>query len=372
MSGEITYRQWQATSVSPNFRAATSLVTRQIPASSSLAPNTALVKNAFVGINASDVNFTAGKYIPGVKPPFDVGFEGLAQVIAIGPEGAGKRKLPPLSVGQWIVYTCFGAFAEYRVIDGSATIFPVPSPDPAFLALPVSGLTAAISLGEMGDLLVRKSKLGRPPVAMVTAAAGGTGQFAVQLLKKVYGCTVVGTCSDAQKADFLRSLGCDRPINYKAENVHDVLKREFPNGVDVVYESVGGKMFQDCLRNVATRGTLIVIGSVSGYQDGSSWKTTASEGGAIGTSGFFNPTLLLGKSVSVRGFFLNHFTHVAPKYTSQLLSLYQRGEIVVAVDSGPSSTFVGIETVPDAVEYMYSGKSVGKVVVKLQGNRSSL
>ena len=62
---------------------------------------------------------------------------------------------------------------------------------------------------------------------LVTAAAGGTGQLAVQLAAAA-GCTVVATCGSADKAALLRRLGVARVINYREERVKDVLKREFP------------------------------------------------------------------------------------------------------------------------------------------------
>ncbi len=77
---------------------------------------------------------------------------------------------------------------------------------------------------------------------LVTAAAGGTGQFAVQLAK-LAGNTVIATCSTPEKVKLLKELGCDRVINYKTENLEQVLKSEYPNGVDIVYESVGGETF---------------------------------------------------------------------------------------------------------------------------------
>ena len=63
----------------------------------------------------------------------------------------------------------------------------------------------------------------------VTAAAGATGAFAVQLAK-LAGNTVIGTCSSEKKVEFLRKIGCDRPVNYKKENLDEVLAKEFPNG----------------------------------------------------------------------------------------------------------------------------------------------
>jgi len=62
-----------------------------------------------------------------------------------------------------------------------------------------------------------------------TAAAGGTGQFAVQLAK-LAGNHVIGTCSSRDKVEFLKRLGCDRVINYKEEDVYSVLQKEYPKG----------------------------------------------------------------------------------------------------------------------------------------------
>ena len=70
-------------------------------------------------------------------------------------------------------------------------------------------------------------RLKRGDTVLVTAAAGGTGQFAVQLAAAA-GCTVVATCGSAAKADLLRRLGAARVINYREERVKDVLKREYP------------------------------------------------------------------------------------------------------------------------------------------------
>ena len=64
---------------------------------------------------------------------------------------------------------------------------------------------------------------------VVTAAAGGTGQFAVQLAK-IKGCHVIGTCSSPSKAKLLKELGCDRVVNYNEENLGQVLRKEYPRG----------------------------------------------------------------------------------------------------------------------------------------------
>ncbi|KAF8410045.1 hypothetical protein HHK36_002565 [Tetracentron sinense] len=95
-------------------------------------------------------------------------------------------------------------------------------------------------------------------------------------LAKLAGNTVVATCGGEQKAALLKELGVDRAIDYKAEDIktvclfitfnfplRQVLKKEFPKGVDIIYESVGGEMFDLCLNALAVYGRLVVIGMIS-------------------------------------------------------------------------------------------------------------
>jgi len=237
--------------LSSNFRECTKIVTQTFAASP--APGHTYVRNLFCGINASDINFTAGVYQPGVQPPFDTGFEAIGRVVSLGP-GVEKFK-----IGDPVAYTTFGAFAEQREVDARALV-PLPRMMPEALTLPVSGLTASIALEKVGEV-----KQGE--TVLVTAAAGGTGSFAVQIAKQM-GAHVIGTASTDEKCEMLRSLGCDRPINYKKEELFEVLKKEYPNGVDVVYESVGGMQFDAAVNNLAVKGRLVVIGFIGGCQDG--------------------------------------------------------------------------------------------------------
>ena len=78
---------------------------------------------------------------------------------------------------------------------------------------------------------------------LVTAAAGGTGQFAVQLAK-LAGCHVIGTCSSPQKAQLLTELGCDRVVNYNEEKLADVLKNEYKRGM---VQTTNIQAFMNCV-----------------------------------------------------------------------------------------------------------------------------
>ncbi|XP_076006495.1 prostaglandin reductase-3-like [Genypterus blacodes] len=330
------------TKLSPNFREAVSLQTTAVP-----TPGDAdlLVRNRFVGINASDINYSAGRYDPSVKPPFVAGFEGIGEVVGLGLSASSR-----FTVGDTVAYFSSGAFAEYTVVPAKESLH-VPSVRPEFLTLLVSGATAYIALKRLGDLA-------KGQTVLVTAAAGGTGQFAVQFAKRA-GCHVVGTCSSNEKAGFLKTIGCDRPIVYTAEDLAETLRDEYPKGVDVVYESVGGSVFDLAVNNLANQGRLIVIGFISGYQ-------TAS--GIPPIRGATLPVKLLQKSASLRGFFLPHFIGDFREALGSMMQMFAKGELVCEVDLGDSTEegrFVGLESVFRAVDYMYAGKNVGKVVVEV-------
>ncbi|XP_067948550.1 prostaglandin reductase-3-like [Watersipora subatra] len=336
-----TFRRLMVNRITYKFREACSIESVKTP---KLGENDMLVKTRFVGINASDVNFSAGRYDPSKKPPFSTGFEGLGEVVQ-----KGSNVTLPLS--QPVAYMSYGAFGEYHVINQREAI-PLPVMNKEFLSLLVSGLTAGISLEKTGE--IKKGE-----TVLVTAAAGGTGQFAVQLAK-ITGCHVIGTCSTDSKAALLKELGCDRVVNYQKENLGDVLRKEYPRGVDVVYESVGGEMFDTCVNNLAQNGRLIVIGWISGYQ--------SSKGFATSKTSSSLPQRLLPKSASIRGFFLfNHSREIKPT-AMKLFELYTANKLKCLIDNGVNSDkgpFLGLESIFDAVDYLYSKNSIGKIIVEI-------
>ncbi|XP_020573422.1 uncharacterized protein LOC110019897 [Phalaenopsis equestris] len=237
--------------LSHDFRSATKIVRTQL--SLPIKPEHALVKIIYAGVNASDVNYSSGRYFSGdtkeiaARLPFDAGFEAVGLVAAVGEH-------VQLRLGTPVALLAFGSYAEFTEVPAKY-LLPVPRPDAEVVSMLSSGLTASISLEKAG-------KLTSGEVVLVTAAAGGTGQFAVQLAK-LAGNKVVATCGGESKAKLLRSLGADRVIDYRKENIKDVLIKEFPKGVDIIYESVGGEMFNVCLNALAVYGRLIVIGMVS-------------------------------------------------------------------------------------------------------------
>lgn len=326
--------------LSHNFRSATRIVRTALRLP--LKPDHVLLKVIYAGVNASDVNFSSGRYFSGdgndiaSRLPLDSGFEAVGIIAAIG------DAVRNLKIGMPAAIMTFGGYAEFVMVPAKH-ILPVAKPDPEVLAMLTSGLTASIALEKAAQMESGK-------VVLVTAAAGGTGQFAVQLAK-LSGNTVVATCGGTEKAKLLKDLGVDRVIDYKVENIKAVLKKEFPKGIDVVYESVGGEMFDICLNALAVYGRLVVIGMISQYQGEHGWKPRNYPGIC---------EKLLAKSQTVAGFFLVQYAHLWQEHLDRLVNLFSSGKLKIAIDP---KQFVGLHSVADAVEYLHSGKSAGKVVV---------
>ncbi|KAF3521899.1 hypothetical protein F2Q69_00046603 [Brassica cretica] len=322
--------------LSHNFRNATRIV--RAPLQLPIGPHQVLLKIIYAGVNASDVNFSSGRYFSGGSPklPFDAGFEGVGLIAAVG------EYVKNLQVGTPAAVMTFGAYSEYMIVS-SKHVLPVPRPDPEVVAMLTSGLTALIALEKAGQM-----KSGE--TVLVTAAAGGTGQFAVQLAK-LAGNKVIATCGGSEKAKLLKELGVDRVIDYKAEDIKTVLKKEFPKGVDIIYESVGGRMFDLCLNALAVYGRLIVIGMISQYQGEKGWQPANYPGLC---------EKILAKSQTVAGFFLVQYSQLWKQNLDKLFHLYSLGKLKVRIDQ---KKFIGLNAVADAVEYLHSGKSTGKVVV---------
>ncbi|KAJ3209478.1 Prostaglandin reductase 3 [Dinochytrium kinnereticum] len=349
-----TFQKWVVHTLSQKFEEATKLQTvKTQDVLATMKPHEVLVRNHYVAINASDVNYTAGRYDPKIRPPFDCGFESLGEVVATG---SAVRKL---KLGDIVVSMSNGAFTEYQILPEKVAI-PVPSARPEVLALLVSGLTASLALAHHGRMGDKKGE-----TVLVTAAAGGAGQIAVQLAK-LAGCHVIGTCSSDEKAKFLKSLGCDRVINYKKEDIGVVLKKEYRRGIDIIFESVGGKTLTDCFNNLAFKGRLIIIGAIATYQNEASGPINSMK--SVMTDQVTTADLLQ-KSATVTGFFLNHYTEDFADHLKAMTYGVNSGLIKPALDMNFSK---GIASVPEAIHFLHSGKNTGKVVVPLLKGSSKL
>jgi hypothetical protein len=328
-----TYQKLIATQLTTDFRQAAEIVEVPFPEP---APNEIVVRNQYAGVNATDVNISAGRYGGAAEPPIDLGAEAAGEVVVVG------EAVKHIEAGDAVVTNVVGGgYREYHCVRASNAL-KVPEASPEAVSLVVSGLTASIALAEVGDLDTEETVL-------VTAAAGGTGQYAVQLARQA-GNHVIGTCGTAEKAAMLDALGCNRPINYREQDVGTVLDEHYPDGIDLIYEGVGGPLFDTCVEALARFGRLVTIGYVSEYK-----------GGAESVERPRVYTELMPKSASIRGFYLPHYAQHFSTHMQRLIRLYRMGALQIRIDD---RAFEGLEAVPDAVEYLHTGQSQGKVVVR--------
>ena len=292
-------KEIQVIKLGDNFRKVTKIAEVPVP---SPGPRQVLIKVTYLSVSIADVLYTLGQHTPGVQPPFPAGLEGMGEIVAVG-RGSTKK------VGDAVAFFVHGAFREFVVVH-DFTLVPTPNcTDPAYLVFPVSAITASAALEKKGALQRGESVL-------VTAAAGAVGHVAVQMAKMA-GCHVIGTCSSDDKAAYLRSIGCDRPINYNKESLDFVLKKEYPKGVNVVLESVGGEMFDICLKNIAFFGRVVAIGSTTAYfqQNGDHSKQARSPKTDVVSE-------LIQKSADLNSLNMVYYKTEIPKYIKETMTMY--------------------------------------------------
>jgi NADPH2:quinone reductase len=205
------------------------------------------------GLNFPDVLIVQGLYQAKPAFPFSPGAEVAGTVIEVG-DGAG-----PLAPGDRVMATCgTGGFAEEVVVAADA-VFKIPdtmSFDTA-AALP-------LTYGTTYHALVDRGALAAGETLLVTGAGGGVGLAAVQL-GVALGATVIAAAGSTAKLDAAAAAGAAHGINYTTENLTERLKAlTGGDGVDVVYDAVGGDVFDAALRAIAWGGRLLVIGFASG------------------------------------------------------------------------------------------------------------
>ncbi|KAH7643699.1 quinone oxidoreductase-like protein [Dermatophagoides farinae] len=339
------YKKLQVFTKTTNFRQATKLVECPL-----VKPNDEeiRVKNIYAGVNATDINITAARYFTDGKLPFDIGLEALGIVDEIG-----SNVTTTLKKGQPVLALNGAGFSEY-VYSSPKHLIPLPELKPDYLVTYVNGLTASIALDKAGHIKAGDKVL-------VTAAAGGTGQIVVQWAKH-RGAYVIAMTSSEKKAEYLKKLGADFIINYKTDNIDQVLSEKFPDGIDVVWETIGGDVFSTLFKHLAIKGRMVLIGSITTY--------SGDQGhGFVDVSIPNLHTKLVMRSLSLTGFMLMNYREHFQEYFGQLIPKVHKGEIKVAVDLGEQTSegkFFGLEQVVRAEEHLHGGKNLGKVVVQIQ------
>lgn len=217
-------------------------------------PGQVLVRVHAVACNFPDILLCQGRYQEKPEPPFTPGMEIAGEVVAAG-EGAvarvGDRVLGMPPMGR-------GGYAELAVLDADATL---PWPD-GMSAGQAAGMFVTYQTGICA--LEHRAKLQAGETLLVHAAAGGVGSAAVQL-GKALGARVIGTAGGADKCAVARQMGADDVVDYATEDlVTRVKELTDGRGGDVIYDPIGGDVFDASRRLVAFEGRILVIGFVAG------------------------------------------------------------------------------------------------------------
>jgi NADPH2:quinone reductase len=215
-----------------------------------------LVKVEYAGINFIDTYLRTGLYP--LQLPSITGREGAGYIEEIGSEVPADFGL---KVGDKVAVLTQGTMAEYAVADAKSVLkLPTGVSTKQGAAILLQGLTAWTLCRDAHDL-----KKGE--VALVQAAAGGTGGLLVQMAKSL-GATVIGTTSTAAKAEVAKAHGCDHVVIYTEQNVQEeVLKITEGKGCEAVFSGIGKATLQADMAMTRRKGTFVTFGNSSGAID---------------------------------------------------------------------------------------------------------
>jgi NADPH2:quinone reductase len=217
-------------------------------------PGQVRLRHVAVGLNYADTYFRNGRYP--VPAPSGIGVEASGVVTAVGEGVIG------LALGDRVTYTGFlntlGAYSTERIIPAAPLIkLPDTISFETAAAMTMRGLTSAY-------LLRRLHRFEAGDTVLLHAAAGGVGLIVAQWAR-LLGLTVIGTVSNAAKAELALAHGCAHVIDYSREDVASRVRAlTAGRGVDVVFDSVGKDTFAGSLDSLRRRGLMVCVGTASG------------------------------------------------------------------------------------------------------------
>ena len=222
-------------------------------ASAPLKPGEIRVAVHAAGINFPDILMAAGEYQLKPDLPFTPGVEAAGEVIEVGAAAEG------VSVGDRVIVKMrHGAYADEAVATPSQTI---PLPRPFDYA---EGATFLAAHGTAYHALIDRGQLAPGEVLLVHGAGGGVGLAAVEM-GKMLGAAVIAAASSEEKLAVAQAKGADHLVPYQREPFRDAVKRITDGrGADVVFDPVGGQVFEESLRCINWGARLIVVGFLAG------------------------------------------------------------------------------------------------------------
>ncbi|HSZ61322.1 MAG TPA: NADPH:quinone oxidoreductase family protein [Terriglobales bacterium] len=296
-------------------------------------PEQVLVEVEAGGLNFADLMTTQGGYAGTPKPPLTAGREFAGREVSAG----GRRVMG---------YTQWAAFAE-KTVARRDLVWPVPEnwTSEQGAAFPVNFFTAYLAYwkaGLLGPIKETRHQAGR---VLIHAVAGGVGTAAVQI-GKILGVEMFGTSSSDEKLAKVRELGLQHGINYKqcdyAEAIKELTQGE---GVDAVFEMLGGLHVAKSVKCVGEFGRVIVYGA------------------ATGETPTLDTRVLYTKGASVHGLWLSYLSANRPLMEAAWRQLSEW------IEAGLLHPVIGkvfpLERARDGYMLLKEGKNYGKIVLKI-------
>jgi NADPH2:quinone reductase len=300
----------------------------------SVGPDEVLVRARAIAINFPDALLARGEYQVKPELPFSPGLELCGEVTEVG------ANVTHLAVGDRVIGSKIGVMAEYATFP-AALVFRAPA---SLSDEEASALYIGHQTGYFG--LHRRAKLQEGETLLVHAAAGGVGTAAVQL-GKAAGARVIGVVGSAAKAGIARQAGADHVIDRSADDFVTVVNElTGGRGADVIYDPVGGDVFERSTKCIAFEGRIVVVGFASG---------------AIGVA---KANHALVKNYGILGLHWGLYATKAPELVADA-----HRELTRLADSGAVRPIIGrilpFDQAPAAIQEVASGTSVGRLVVTL-------
>ena len=268
---------------------------------------------------------------------------GIGEVMRAGAAGRViESKNPAFAVGDHVV----GAFGvqEYALSDGAG----ITKVDVSFAPLPVylgtlgmPGMTAYFGLLDIGQPKSAET-------VVVSGAAGAVGSVVGQIAK-IKGCRVVGIAGGPEKCGYVvKDLGFDACIDYKNENVKNLLQQHCPNGIDVYFDNVGGEILDTVLTKITRGARIVICGAISQYNN---------TGPVKGPSNYLS---LLVNRASMKGMVVFDYARKYGDAAREMAGWMAAGKLKSREDVVP-----GLQTFPDTLLKLFKGENIGKLVLKV-------
>ncbi|KAK4436622.1 2-alkenal reductase (NADP(+)-dependent) [Sesamum alatum] len=295
-----------------------------------------LVKNLYLSCDPymrGRMRKTEGSYVDSFTPGSAITGYGVARIV--------DSSHPNFKKGD-LVWGMTG-WEEYSLIRSTQGLFKIQHTD-----VPLSYYTGILGMAGhtaySGFYEVCSPKKGE--FVFISAASGAVGQLVGQFAK-LLGCYVVGSAGSKDKVDLLKNkFGFDDAFNYKEEpDLNAALKRYFPDGIDIYFENVGGKMLDAVLLNMKVHGRIAVCGMISQYN-------------LEQPEGVHNLFNLITKRIRMQGFAVFDYYHLYHKFLDMVLPLIKQGKLNYIEDIAE-----GLESAPGALVGLFYGRNVGKQVV---------